>query len=106
MVLTNAERQARYKQRLKDAATPACIIKDYATAEEAKGTIAAFKEFFGVMPEPGGLRVWSRGNRASGPMTLLVKMPWPMGGNDAELMKGWRRAEENAQDLGVWHKEL
>jgi hypothetical protein len=106
MVLTNAERQARYKQRLKDAATPAWIRKDYATREEALATIGAFREFFGVMPEPGGLRVLSRSNRQDGSMALLVKMPWPMGGADADMMKGWRRAEETAEDLCHWHKEI
>ena len=106
MVLSNAERQARYKQRLKEAASPAWIRKDFGRGNEAQETIASFAEFFGRVPRPGSLEVYSRTDRENGAVSLLVKLPWPLGANDAEMMIGWRAAKEDAADLGFWHREI
>lgn len=103
MVLTNAERQARYKQRLLDAARPAWIRKDFERAEDAIETAGWFREFFGRVPAPQGLRVLSRQKPGDSGMSLLVRMPWPLGEPDAGMMQGWRLAKEDAADLGHWH---
>ena len=104
MALTNAERQARYKQRLKEAATPAWLIKEFPDPEDARGTIVAFREFFGHLPAPDGLQLLKR--EREGKTILLVKMPWPLGEADAAIMKGWRLAKEDAEDLGFWRKVI
>lgn len=105
--LSNAERQARYKQRLRDAATPAWIRKDFEHRFEALETIRWFRELFGSapVPTPSDLLVYSRQSPGSDEMSLLVRMPYPLTESDAPLMKGWRLAREDAEDLGFWHVE-
>jgi hypothetical protein len=108
MVLSNAERQARYKQRLVDAAAPAWIRKDFDRSFETIETIRWFREFFGRSPIPmsGNLQLFSRHEAESDAMSLLVRMPYPLGEVDAPMMKGWRLAKEDAEDLGYWRREI
>jgi len=103
--LSNAERQARYKQRLKEAATPAWIRKDFERSFEALETVRWFREFFekAPVPTPGDLLIYSRQAAGSDAMSLLIRLPYPLGEADAPMMKGWRLAREDAEDLGFWH---
>lgn len=103
MVLSNAERQARYKQRLIDAATPAWIRKDFEHSSEALETVRWFREFFeeAPIPIPANLLIYSRTSQGSDGMSLLIRVPYPLGEADAP-MKGWRLAQEDAEDLGFW----
>ena len=108
MVLSSAERQARYKQRLREAATPAWIRKDFDHRKEAIETMGWFRRFLETspVPTPGGLLLYSRSDPASHGMSLLIRMPYPLGEADAPMMKGWRLAREDADDLGYWHVEI
>ena len=78
MALSNAERQARYKQRLKDAASPAWIRKDFESGAEARENIAWFREFFGRVPAPQNMLMFSREDPETDAMALLIRMPWPL----------------------------
>ena len=106
MALSNAERQRRYKERLKMAATPSWIRKDYGSANEAREVIKWFIRFFGELPSPGSLRLYSRDIPDTGGISLLAKLPWPMTEEDGDMMKGWRPAREDAEDLGYWQEQI
>ncbi|MDF8333663.1 hypothetical protein [Novosphingobium cyanobacteriorum] len=107
MALSNKERQARFRQRQREASQPAWIRKDFESSADARETLVWFREFFATSPIPhgAGLAVYSQKDMGTGAVSLLVHLPFPLTETERG-MRGWRLAREDATDLGHWQVEV
>lgn len=83
------------------------IRKDFDSPEAAHETAKWFRHYFPENARPDGFRLYSRTD--TGNAALLARVPEPLSQDPSELMevmKGWRPAREDAQDLGYWHVEI